>query len=139
MTDDTNSTYYTTTSRFAIDPEPLSQDARADLCIVGGGLTGLSAALHAARRGLTVVLLERGTLGDGASGRNGGQVHIGMRRSQRWLEDRLGIGEARALWSIAQDARASLFAVIADEGIDCSWRPGLLHLDHKPGYVAESR
>lgn len=134
-----SSTYYTATSRIAVAADPLDGSARADLCIIGGGFTGLSAALHATRRGLRTVLLERGGLGDGASGRNGGQAHIGMRREQPWLEAHLGIEPARALWRLSQDARAALLQLIEEERIECDWRPGLLHLDHKPGLVAESR
>lgn len=122
-----------------LEAHPLDGSARADLAIVGGGLTGVSAAYHAARAGLSVLLLEQGAIGDGASGRNGGQVHPGMRRDQRWLEDRLGEAAARDLWRIAQDARAALMATIAEERIDCGWRPGLLHLDHKARHVPESR
>ena len=131
-------TYYAATARTAVDAKPLDGSVQADLCIVGGGLTGLSAALHAAQRGLSVVLLERSTLGDGASGRNGGQVHVGMRRDQQWLEARLGKAAALELWRIAQDARTALLQLIDDERIDCGWRPGLLHLDHQPRYVADS-
>ncbi len=132
-------TYYAATAHSAIDSPPLDGRAQADLCIVGGGLTGLSTALHAARRGLRVILLERGALGDGASGRNGGQVHIGMRRDQRWLEAQLGVPTARALWRLAQDARAALFDLIERENVACDWRPGLLHLDHRARHVAASR
>lgn len=132
-------TYYEATARTTLEAAPLDGSARADFAVVGGGLTGLSAAWHAARAGLSVVLLERGAIGDGASGRNGGQVHIGMRRDQRWLEARLGEAAARDLWRIAQDARRALMTTIADEGIDCGWRPGLLHLDHKARFVAGTR
>ena len=132
-------TYYHATARTMLEAHPLDGSARADLAIVGGGLTGVSAACHAARAGLSVLLLEQGAIGDGASGRNGGQVHPGMRRDQRWLQDRLGEAAARDLWRIAQDARAALMATIAEERIDCGWRPGLLHLDHKARYVADSR
>lgn len=134
-----SATYYAATSRIAVDAHPLEEPAQADLCIVGGGLTGLSAALHAARRGLRVVLLERGALADGASGRNGGQAHIGLRREQPWLEANLGLPMARALWRLSQDARAALLRLIEEERIACDWRPGLLHLDHKPRHVADSR
>jgi gamma-glutamylputrescine oxidase len=132
-------TYYQATARTILEAAPLDGSARADLAIVGGGLTGVSAAYHAARAGLSVLLLEQGAIGDGASGRNGGQVHPGMRRDQRWLEGRLGEAAARDLWRIAQDARAALMATIAEERIDCGWRPGLLHLDHKARHVPESR
>ena len=132
-------TYYAATSRIAVDAAPLCEPTKADLCIVGGGFTGLSAALHSARRGLQVVLIDRGALADGASGRNGGQAHIGMRREQPWLEAQLGLAKALDLWRLAQDARTALLRLIEEEGIDCDWRPGLLHLDHKPRYVADSR
>jgi gamma-glutamylputrescine oxidase len=134
-----SSSYYRATARVEIAAPPLAGESRADLCIVGGGLTGLSAALHAARAGLDTVLLECGALGEGASGRNGGQVHIGMRRSQPWLEARVGKHEARALWSLSLDARTALLELLAAEQIDCDWRPGMLHLDHKPSFEAESR
>ena len=52
---------------------------KADVCIVGGGYTGLSAALHLAQKGYDVVLLEAHRVGFGASGRNGGQVGSGRR------------------------------------------------------------
>ena len=132
-------TYYAATAQVAVDAAPLDGAAQADLCIVGGGFTGLSAAYHAAAKGMRVVLLEKGALADGASGRNGGQVHIGMRRDQQWLEARLGEPTARALWRLSQDARASLMQLIQSERIACDWRPGLVHLDHKRRYVKHSR
>lgn len=85
------------------------------------------------------MLLERGPVGWGASGRNGGQVHVGMRRDQPWLEARIGRDDAAALWRIALDARAHLGSLIDDHGIDCDFRPGYLHVDHKRRYVADSR
>ena len=134
-----SATYYQATARIAVEAAPLDGAAQADLCIVGGGFTGLSAALHAARRGMRVVLLERGALADGASGRNGGQVHPGMRRDQQWLEAKYGKPVARELWRMSQDALADLHRLIDEEKIDCGWQPGLVHLDHKPRYVTESR
>ncbi|WP_419807916.1 NAD(P)/FAD-dependent oxidoreductase [Sphingomonas sp.] len=132
-------TYYAATSQTTVAAAPLDGSTKADFCIVGGGYTGLSAALHAARRGLRVVLIDRGPLADGASGRNGGQAHIGMRREQPWLEAHLGVSKAQELWRLAWSAREALLTLIAEERIACDWRPGLLHLDHKPRYVAESR
>ena len=111
--------------------------ARADVCIVGGGFTGLSAARHLARAGVRTIVLERALLGWGASGRNGGQVHVGMRHDQPWLERRLGDNAARALWRLALDARAHLGRLV-DE-IDCDFRPGHLHVDHRRRYLADSR
>ena len=58
---------------------PLAGDQRADVCVVGAGYTGLSAALHLAQRGYAVTILEAQRIGFGASGRNGGQVGSGQR------------------------------------------------------------
>ncbi|MFZ8941715.1 MAG: NAD(P)/FAD-dependent oxidoreductase, partial [Gemmobacter sp.] len=76
---------------------PLEGEVRADVCVIGAGYTGLSAALHLAERGLDVVVLEAQRVGFGASGRNGGQVGSGQRLDQEELEARLGPGPARAL------------------------------------------
>jgi gamma-glutamylputrescine oxidase len=114
---------------------PLEGDVEADVCVVGGGYAGLSAALHLARAGHKVVLLEAERLGWGASGRNGGQVHVGMRREQEWLESHLGEEEARELWRIALDARDHLDWLIEDQGAACDFTPGYLHVDHRAGYL----
>ena len=82
--------YYAAT-RTELAPFPaLKGEVRADVCIVGGGYTGLSAALHLAQKGLDVVLLEAHRVGFGASGRNGGQVGSGQRQDQVWLEKTMG-------------------------------------------------
>ena len=73
----------------------------ADACVIGGGFTGLSAALHLAERGYDVVLLEAARVGAGASGRNGGQVGTGQRLPQRTLERLVGTAPAR--YAAAQD------------------------------------
>lgn len=78
----------------------------ADVCIVGAGYTGLSAALHLAERGLNVVVLEAQRVGFGASGRNGGQVGSGQRLDQDALEAMAGQDAARMLWDLAEEAKA---------------------------------
>src|SRR5690606_23737193 len=75
----------------------LDGDRRADVAIVGGGFTGLSAAAHLAKAGADVVLLEAHRLGDGASGRNGGQLGTGQRAWPEELEAELGFVRAKAL------------------------------------------
>ncbi|MCS0502095.1 NAD(P)/FAD-dependent oxidoreductase [Ancylobacter mangrovi] len=117
---------------------PLAGTVRADVCVIGGGYTGLSAALHLAEAGLDVALLEAAKLGSGASGRNGGQIHSGQRRDQDWIEEHMGLDDARALWRMAEEAKAFLYALIARHAIDCDVRPGLVVADHKPAYVAHS-
>jgi gamma-glutamylputrescine oxidase len=109
-------------------PLPALQGAAsADVCIVGAGYTGLSAALHLAQEGLRVVVLEAHRVGFGASGRNGGQVAASQRRDQDDLERMFGRGDARRLWDLAQDANALLRKLIADHAIPVTYRPGVAH------------
>lgn len=131
--------YYAATMLAAPGSDALAGEHHADVCIVGGGFVGLSAALRAAERGLSVTLLEAGPIGWGASGRNGGQVHVGMRRSQQWLEKAVGPDDARHLWRLAIDARDHLDELLGARGIACDFRAGYLHGDHKRRYVPHTR
>ena len=108
---------------------PLEGPARADVCVVGGGFTGLSAALHLAERGLDVLLLEAHRVGFGASGRNGGQVGSGQRLEQTRLEALLGLDDARKLWAMGEDAKALVRALIDRHDIDSPFRPGIVHAE----------
>lgn len=107
---------------------PLQGNVEADVCVVGGGYTGLSAALHLAERGLSVRLLEAQRLGFGASGRNGGQVGSGQRVDQQALEAQFGPDAARRLWDLAEDAKGLVRSLIADHAIACNWRDGVVHV-----------
>ena len=131
--------YYAATLKERVETPPFEGPARAEVCVVGGGYMGLSTALQLARRGVDVVLLEQSRLGWGASGRNGGQVHVGMRRGQQWLEARVGRADARRLWDFALGARAYLDWLIATYGIDCDLRSGYLHADHRERFAAATR
>jgi gamma-glutamylputrescine oxidase len=131
--------YYAATLNEQVTAPPLSDDSTAHVCVIGGGFTGISAALHLAKRGVDVTLLEQSKLGWGASGRNGGQAHVGLRREQNWLEKHMGAADARRLWELALDARMYLDSLIQTYGIRCDFRPGLLHADHKPGYAGDTR
>ena len=115
----------------------LDGSRRADVCVVGGGYTGLSAALHLAEAGADVVLLEADRIGSGASGRNGGQIHSGQRRDVLWLEERFGFDRAKELWDMAEDAKALVRALIVRFAIACDLRPGVIEALHKPSLVPE--
>jgi gamma-glutamylputrescine oxidase len=106
---------------------PLRGEVRADICIVGGGFTGLAAAQHAARSGARVVLLEAETIGFAASGRNGGQIHPGHRKEQAELETWLGKQHAGDLWALSEEARALVFAYAA---VGCDLKRGLVIAAH---------
>ncbi|TFL19858.1 NAD(P)/FAD-dependent oxidoreductase [Jannaschia formosa] len=104
---------------------PLDGDRAVDLCVIGGGITGLSAALHAARAGLSVIVLEAHRVGWGASGRNGGQVGSGFNWDQPRLEARPGT-DAAALWALAEEARTLTIGLIAEHAPEADFRPGVL-------------
>lgn len=119
--------YYAAT-RAPLDPfAPLRGEVRADVCVVGGGYTGLSAALHLAQRGYDVALVEAHRVGFGASGRNGGQVGSGQRLDQVALERIAGRDAAHRLWDLAEEAKALVRGLIADHAMPCTFHPGVAH------------
>lgn len=81
----------------------LTFDLDVDICVIGAGLAGITAALEAARRGATVALLEGRRIGWNASGHNLGTVMPGYGVPVPDLIDRVGFEDARALWSLAQE------------------------------------
>lgn len=118
---------------------PLAGDRACDVCIVGGGYTGLSAALRLAEHGREVVLIDAHRVGWGASGRNGGQVGSGQRVDPLALAQMVGSDEARTLWHLGEEAKALVVALIDRHGIACGLRPGVLHADHRRRYLPHSR
>ncbi|WP_377186733.1 NAD(P)/FAD-dependent oxidoreductase [Ruegeria meonggei] len=111
----------------------LTEDVTADVCIVGGGYTGLSAALHLAEAGFDVVLLEAHRVGFGASGRNGGQLGSAQRMDQEDLERLVGGDDAAKLWDLAEDAKDLVKLLIAKHQIDCDLKPGVAVLGLSTG------
>ncbi|HEY5817157.1 MAG TPA: FAD-binding oxidoreductase [Mesorhizobium sp.] len=115
----------------------LDGDRSADVVIIGGGFTGLSAAVHLAKSGTDAVLIEAYRFGDGASGRNGGQMGTGQRAWAEEQEAELGLGRARALFDLAEEAKSHLLEFTTTNGIDIDYRAGQMSVAHKPRYVAE--
>jgi len=113
----------------------LDGDRQTDVVIIGGGFTGLSAATHLAKAGTNVVLIEAHRFGDGASGRNGGQLGTGQRAWAEELEGELGFTRAKALFDLAEEAKAHLLEFSAANGIDIDYMPGQMSVAHKPRYV----
>ena len=117
--------------------DPLRGQVKADVCVVGAGYTGLSAALHLAEQGLDVALVEAHRVGFGASGRNGGQLGSGQRMDQTGLEKLLGPDDAGKLWDLAEDAKTLVKSLIDRHKIDCHLKPGIAHMCLSPREVAE--
>ncbi|MGF1526196.1 MAG: NAD(P)/FAD-dependent oxidoreductase [Candidatus Competibacterales bacterium] len=131
--DDTSypDSYYAATAN-VLPPFPrLQGPIEGEVCVIGGGLTGLSAALHLAREGLEVVLLEAQRVGWGASGRNGGQLGSGLRLSQDCLEGMFGEAKAQALWQLGEAAKALVKDLVARHAIACDLKPGVLYPLHR--------
>ena len=124
--------YYLASAEPWADRPALRGQEQADVCVVGGGFAGLSAALNLAERGYRVVLLEANRIGWGASGRNGGQICTayasGMGAIKRWL----GPDDAQRLFDLAEEAKAILRQRVARHQIDCDLKWGYFHGAHKP-------
>jgi glycine/D-amino acid oxidase-like deaminating enzyme len=113
---------YAQTATPAPAAPPLEGDVRADVAVVGGGITGLSTALHAARSGAAVVLLEAEDVGFGASGRNGGQVNPGLKLDPDTVERDFGADLGGRMNALAGAAPALVFDLVKRYGIDCDAR-----------------
>ena len=84
--------------------DDLLTDINVDICVIGGGLTGISTALNLSKNGYSVALCEARKIGWGASGRNGGQLGIGMRKDQYTVEKMLGFDHAKELWNLGLES-----------------------------------
>jgi glycine/D-amino acid oxidase-like deaminating enzyme len=108
---------------------------KADVAIIGGGYTGLSAARTLAKRGLTVAVLEANTIGWGASSRNGGMVLTGLKLSMQTVFQKYGRDTARELFQCSLDSIDTVEQIIQEEKIACGFtRAGHLVVANKPGH-----
>jgi gamma-glutamylputrescine oxidase len=137
MSDFDPQNYYTATSLPPPAHAPLAGEVRADVCIVGGGISGLSAALHLVERGFTVALLEAKHLGFGGSGRSGGQTIFGYACGQEKLQKIVGKADARRLWDFALEGMKLQNELIARHGIRCDYVAGHMHVGVKARHDAE--
>jgi sarcosine oxidase len=107
------------TARAAPATFALTGERAADVVVVGAGFAGLSTTLHLAEAGASVVLIEAGAIGCGASGRSSGQINPGLKRSDEHLARLLGARAAERLIRFGDDAPGRLVALIREHGIDC--------------------
>ena len=132
MTEHTTSYYAASANRY--EPFPtLDESISCDVCVVGGGYTGLSSALHLAEMGYDVVLLESARIGFGASGRNGGQLVNSYSRDIDVIEKTYGPDAARMLGSMMFEGGEIIRERIQRYQIQCDYRPGGLFvaMNHK--------
>lgn len=117
--------------------ETLRGEHRTDVVVVGGGIAGSSAALHLAKRGYRVKLLEARVVGFGASGRSGGQTIFGLAASQKALMDQVGREDARCLFDMSIEALDLTQSLISEYAIDCDYRPNHIHVATKRRHLVE--
>ncbi|MEM7257383.1 MAG: FAD-binding oxidoreductase [Pseudomonadota bacterium] len=118
---------------------PLVGRREFDVVVIGAGFTGLSAALKLSEQGYRVAVVEAHRAGWGASGRNGGQLGSGQRADQDVLEQRYGVTHARQLWQLAQESKQLVARLIATHSIDCDYRSGIIHANHRKRYATATR
>lgn len=128
--------WYASTAPAVACHRALTGRETADICVVGAGFTGISAALHLAERGFSVVVLEAARVGWGASGRNGGQVGSGLRESMGALERTWGRARTEALWTLCEEAKTVIAERISRHRIHCDWRPGNLLASTRERYMS---
>ena len=137
MPDPLNNSYYAATAnpwetqgQFGLNDDL----GNYDVAVIGGGFTGLSAALACAEKGLTVALIEAKTIGFGASGRNGGQLIPGLRWSMREIDAEFGHERAQAIFDLAYGAVGRVKIRIAKHAIPCDLKAGHLEAAYKPAH-----
>lgn len=130
--------YYVATAVGITEHPRLLGTERADVCVIGGGFTGLSAALNLAERGFDVVLLEAEQIGYGASGRNGGLIGSGQRKDALELEEQFGYERSREFWALAEAAKTEIRDRVARHDIDCDLQYGQIEGVHKQKLVGSS-
>lgn len=131
--------FYAATADAALTFPRLLGDTEADVCIIGGGYTGLTSALYLAERGYKVVVLEAARVGWGASGRNGGHVGVGPRAGQKTLEKTIGKERARALWNLTLEGTQAVRDLVQKHKIDCDFKEGNVHIASKPAHAENYR
>ncbi|WP_192561123.1 NAD(P)/FAD-dependent oxidoreductase [Pseudomonas gozinkensis] len=120
--------YYAASARASTPYPELEGDLIADVCVIGGGFTGVNTAIELAQRGLSVILLEARRIGWGASGRNGGQLIRGIGHDVEGFARHVGAEGVRYLHRAGIDSVELVRQRISDNAIECDLRWGFCEL-----------
>ncbi|MFT5893567.1 MAG: gamma-glutamylputrescine oxidase [bacterium] len=116
--------YYAASANKSPERESLNDSIDVDVCVIGGGFSGLSAALHLTAQGRHVTLLEGAKIGWGASGRNGGQLIHGLNASLNTIGKRYGQEAANFMGSLVQEGASVIRQFVKDHSIECDLKQG---------------
>jgi gamma-glutamylputrescine oxidase len=124
--DNENASFYKNSVKAFNSLDILDNYTEVDICVIGGGLTGVSSALYLAKKGFSVAICEARLIGWGASGRNGGQLGNGMRKDQFIIEKKLGFDHAKELWKLGLESVQISLDLINQYNIDCKVQRGVI-------------
>jgi len=116
--------YYAASANPSPEREPLTESINTDVCVIGGGFSGLSAAIHLTTQGRHVTLLEGARIGWGASGRNGGQLIHGLNASLETVGNRYGQETANFIGGLVQEGAGVIRQFVDEHNIDCDLKQG---------------
>src|SRR5580698_582989 len=111
--------YWLDTAPPFLDGQQGPLEGGADVVVIGGGFTGLSAALELAKRGIPVTVLEAGRIAGEASGRNGGQCNTGLAHDYAALAERIGADNARDFYRAYESAVGTVASIVSEEKNEC--------------------
>ncbi|MEA1938096.1 MAG: FAD-binding oxidoreductase [Pseudomonadota bacterium] len=114
---------------------PVDSDIQTDVCVVGGGITGLTTAIELTERGYDVTLIEASRIGGGATGRCGGNILPGFNRLQSEIVDMIGTDDADRLWAMSVEGLNLLSRQIKKHNLDCDLTHGHLTVATKPRHM----
>lgn len=129
--------YYAHSRNIERNPTKLDGDLTADICVVGAGYSGMSAALHLAEKGMRVVVIEGAQVGWGASGRNGGQVVNGLNASLATIERRYGATAASFVGGLLQEGAGIIYDWVERYGIACDLKRGNIYAAYTDKHMQE--
>ncbi len=125
---DFKQTYYFATQNAHASFSSLDETITADVCIIGGGLTGMNAAIELQKKGMSTVVLEANNIAYGGSGRNGGQTLVGYCLGLRDLNEIYGETWGKQLWDLSVESLDIIRERIKEFSIECDFQNGYIEL-----------